>query len=148
MYIIIIYYTPTRYMYSWWYTLYCLYYIISNMFWFVVSYPQGDMWGSICKCTVIIEIVTHVFILEDSSTKYCVHLTLPYLCVCVCVCVCVYIYIQWKLLIMITLGPALFDNNNRLITLSGGYKYLHYLTQFIVTTFYMYKKQYLFKKLM
>ena len=49
--------------------------------------------------------------------------------------------IQWKPLIMITLGPALFDNNNRLITLSGGYKNLHYLTQFIVTTFYMYKKQ-------
>ena len=72
---------------------------------------------------------------------------------------------------MITLGPALFDNNNRLITLSGGYKNLHCLTlnlltttvvappsnaskwqmgfnsafkgltQFIVTTFYMYKKQ-------
>jgi hypothetical protein len=42
--------------------------------------------------------------------------------------------IRWKLLIMITLGPALFDNNNRWITLSGGY-----LTQFIVTTFYMYK---------
>jgi hypothetical protein len=41
---------------------------------------------------------------------------------------------------MITLGPTLFDNNNRLITLSGGYKNLHYLTQFIVTTFYMYKK--------
>jgi hypothetical protein len=41
---------------------------------------------------------------------------------------------------MITLGPALFDNNNRLITLSGGYKNLHYLTQSIVTTFYMYKK--------
>ena len=48
---------------------------------------------------------------------------------------------------MITLGPAFFDNNNRLITLSGGYKNLHYLTQFIVTTFYMYKKQQnLFKK--
>ena len=48
---------------------------------------------------------------------------------------------------MITLGPALFDNNNRLITLSGGYKNLHYLTQFIVTTFYIYKKQqHLFKK--
>jgi hypothetical protein len=46
---------------------------------------------------------------------------------------------QWKPLIMITLGPALFDNNNRLLTLSGGYKNLHYLTQFIVTTFYMYK---------
>ena len=28
--------------------------------------------------------------------------------------------IQWKQLIMVTLGPALFDNNNRLITLSGG----------------------------
>ena len=51
------------------------------------------------------------------------------------------ILIQWKLLIMITLGPALFDNNNRLITLRGEYKNLHYLTQFIVTTFYMYKKQ-------
>jgi hypothetical protein len=34
---------------------------------------------------------------------------------------------------MITLGSTRFDNNNRLITLSGGYKYLHYLTQFIVT---------------
>jgi hypothetical protein len=33
---------------------------------------------------------------------------------------------------MITLGLALFDNNNRLITLSGGYKNLHYLTQFTV----------------
>jgi len=42
---------------------------------------------------------------------------------------------------MITLGPALFDNNNRRITLSGVYKHLFYLTQFIVTTFYMYKKQ-------
>jgi hypothetical protein len=41
--------------------------------------------------------------------------------------------IQWKPLIMITLGLALFDNNNRLITLSGGYKNLHYSTQFIVT---------------
>ena len=49
--------------------------------------------------------------------------------------------LQWKPLIMITSGPALFDNSNRLITLSGGYKSLHYLTQFIVTTFYMYKKQ-------
>jgi hypothetical protein len=43
------------------------------------------------------------------------------------------ILIQWKPLIMITLGPALFDNNNRLITLSGGYKNLHYLIRFIVT---------------
>jgi hypothetical protein len=42
-------------------------------------------------------------------------------------------YIQWKPLIMITLGLALFDKNNRLITLSGEYKNLHYLTQFIVT---------------
>ena len=41
---------------------------------------------------------------------------------------------------MISLGPALFDYSNRLITLSGGYKNLHYLTQFIVTNFYMYKK--------
>jgi len=49
---------------------------------------------------------------------------------------------------MITLGLALFDNNNWLITLSGGYKNLHYLTQFIATNFYMYKKQQnLFKKL-
>jgi hypothetical protein len=44
-------------------------------------------------------------------------------------------HIQWKPLIIITLGPALFDNNNRLITSSGGYKNLHCLTQFIVTTF-------------
>jgi hypothetical protein len=35
--------------------------------------------------------------------------------------------IQWKPLIMIILGLALFDNNNRLITLSGRYKNLHYL---------------------
>jgi hypothetical protein len=41
--------------------------------------------------------------------------------------------IQWKPLIMITLGLALFDNDNRPITLSGGYKNSHYLTQFIVT---------------
>jgi hypothetical protein len=34
---------------------------------------------------------------------------------------------------MITLGLALFYNNSRLITLSGGYKNLPYLTQFIVT---------------
>jgi hypothetical protein len=33
---------------------------------------------------------------------------------------------------MITLGLVLFENNNRPITLSGGYKNLH-LTQFIVT---------------
>jgi hypothetical protein len=50
----------------------------------------------------------------------------------------VFLYVQWKPLIMITLGPVLFDNNNRLITLSRGYKNLHYLTQFIVTTFCMY----------
>jgi len=42
---------------------------------------------------------------------------------------------------MITLGPAFFDNNNWLITLSGGYKNLRYLTQFIVTAFHMYRKQ-------
>jgi hypothetical protein len=41
---------------------------------------------------------------------------------------------------MITVRPALFDNNKRLITLSGGYKNLHYLTQFIVTNYYVYKK--------
>jgi hypothetical protein len=52
-----------------------------------------------------------------------------------------YTYTQWKPLIMITFGPALFDNNNLLITLSERYKNLHYLTQFHVTTFYMYKKQ-------
>jgi hypothetical protein len=34
---------------------------------------------------------------------------------------------------MINLGLALSDNNNRLITLSGEYKNLHYLTQFIFT---------------
>jgi len=34
---------------------------------------------------------------------------------------------------MITLGLALFDNNNRLITLSKAYKNMHYLTQCIVT---------------
>ena len=50
-------------------------------------------------------------------------------------------YIQWKPLIMIPLGPALFDNDNQLIALSRGYKNLHYLTQFIVTTFYTYKQQ-------
>jgi hypothetical protein len=36
---------------------------------------------------------------------------------------------------MITLGTALFDNNNRLLTLCGRYKNLHYLNQFIVTNF-------------
>ena len=30
---------------------------------------------------------------------------------------------QWKPLIMITLGPALFENNNRPITLSGAVAY-------------------------
>jgi hypothetical protein len=50
---------------------------------------------------------------------------------------------------MITLGPVPSDNSNWLITLSGGYKNLHDLTQFIITTFYIYKKQQnLFKKLM
>jgi hypothetical protein len=49
--------------------------------------------------------------------------------------------VQWKPLIMITLGPALFYNNSRLITLSGGYKNLRDLNQFVVTTFYVYKKQ-------
>jgi hypothetical protein len=42
---------------------------------------------------------------------------------------------------MITLGPTLFDNNNQLIPLSGGHKNFNYLTQLIVATFYMYKKQ-------
>jgi len=36
--------------------------------------------------------------------------------------------IQWKPLIMMSWGLALFDNSNRLITLSGGYKNLRYLT--------------------
>jgi hypothetical protein len=45
------------------------------------------------------------------------------------------IKIQWKPLIMITLCSALFDNNNRLITLSGGYKNLYYLTQFLSQPF-------------
>ena len=44
-----------------------------------------------------------------------------------------FIEIQWKSLIVIILGLALFDKNNRVITLSGGYKKLHYLTQFVVT---------------
>ena len=52
-----------------------------------------------------------------------------------------HILIQWTPLITITLEPAHFDNNNRLTTLNGGYKNLHHLTQFIVTTFYLYKKQ-------
>jgi hypothetical protein len=47
---------------------------------------------------------------------------------------------------MITLGPAVFDKNNRLITLSGGNKNLHYLTQFIVTQFYMYKNNKIYFK--
>jgi hypothetical protein len=54
--------------------------------------------------------------------------------------------IQWKLLIMITLGPVLLDNNNWLITLSGGYKNLHYLIQFVVTTFYIYKNNEIYLK--
>jgi hypothetical protein len=56
------------------------------------------------------------------------------------------IYTQWKLLIMITLGPVLFDNNNWLITLSGSYKDLHYLTQFIVTTFTCIKNKKIYLK--
>jgi hypothetical protein len=48
---------------------------------------------------------------------------------------------------MITLGPALFYNNNRLITSSVGYENLHDLTQFIVTKFYINETQNLFKKL-
>jgi hypothetical protein len=47
---------------------------------------------------------------------------------------------------MITLGPALFDSHNRQITLSGRYKNLHYLTQFIVTAFYMYKNNKIYLK--
>jgi hypothetical protein len=52
---------------------------------------------------------------------------------------------------MITLGLALFDKNKRMITLSGGYKNLHYLTQFIVTVQHftcIKKQQNLFLKLM
>jgi hypothetical protein len=37
---------------------------------------------------------------------------------------------KWMLLI-IALGPALFDNN-RLVSLSGGYKNLHYLTNLLL----------------
>jgi hypothetical protein len=48
---------------------------------------------------------------------------------------------------MITLGPELFDNNNRLITLSGGYKKFYYLTQFIVT-FYMHKNNKIYFKIL
>jgi hypothetical protein len=55
-------------------------------------------------------------------------------------------HVQWKPLIMITLGPALFNNNNRLIILSGGYKNLRYLTQFIVTTFHLYKNNKIYLK--
>jgi hypothetical protein len=69
------------------------------------------------------------------------HLILPSISWSTSQSCCSQIHIQWKPLLMITLGPALFYNNNWLITLSGGYKTLHYLTQFIVTTFYMYKKQ-------
>jgi hypothetical protein len=58
----------------------------------------------------------------------------------------IYIYTQWKPLSVITLGPTLFDKNNRLITLRGGYKSLHYLTQFIVTTFYIYKNNKIYLK--
>jgi len=44
---------------------------------------------------------------------------------------------------MMTLGLALFDNNNRLITLSGGYKQFALFNSIYCysTTFYMYKKQ-------
>jgi hypothetical protein len=55
--------------------------------------------------------------------------------------------IQCKPLIMITLGPALFDNNNQLITLSGRYKNLHYLTQFVITTFTFIKNNIYLKNL-
>ena len=43
--------------------------------------------------------------------------------------------VQWKPLIMITLGPTPFANNNRRITLSGGYKTLHYLTNLLLQHF-------------
>ena len=43
-------------------------------------------------------------------------------------------------------GTRAFCNNNRLITLSGGYKNLHCLTQFIVTTFtYIKTKKFILK---
>ena len=87
-------------------------------------------------------------VLVDSSAQYLIHGAAVCKMCTHCkmnlnlyIYIYIYIYIQWKPLIMITLGPALFDKNNRLITLSGGYKNLHYLTQFIVTTFYMYKQQ-------
>jgi hypothetical protein len=41
-----------------------------------------------------------------------------------------------------------FDNNSRLITLSGGYENLHYFTQFIITTFYMYKNNKIYLKIL
>ena len=50
-----------------------------------------------------------------------------------------YFNTQWKPLIMITLGPTLFDNNNWLITLSGGYKNLHYITVLPDTWLHLYR---------
>jgi hypothetical protein len=54
-------------------------------------------------------------------------------------CYPVFLDIQGKPLIVITLCPAVFYNNYRLITLSEGYNNWYYLTQIIVTKFYMYK---------
>jgi hypothetical protein len=48
---------------------------------------------------------------------------------------------------MISLGPVLFDNNNRVITLSGGYKNLRYLTP-LLQPLTCIKTTKLFKKLM
>jgi hypothetical protein len=41
---------------------------------------------------------------------------------------------------------VLFDNNNRLITLKKKNKNMHYLTQFIVTTVYVYKNSKIYLK--
>jgi hypothetical protein len=59
---------------------------------------------------------------------------------CMCGPHCTEFNIRWKLLIMITLGLALFDNNNRMITLSGGYKNLSLFNSIYCysTTFYNY----------
>jgi hypothetical protein len=43
--------------------------------------------------------------------------------------------VQCKPLIMIILGPALFDNNNRLITLSGGIKICIILLNLLLQSF-------------
>jgi hypothetical protein len=87
---------------------------------------------------------------EDETSALILVDVKPWLCLGLCIWAAAFWShrVQWKPLIMITLGPALFDNNNRLITLSRGYKNLHYLTQFIVATFTYIRnnKIYVFKK--